>query len=390
MPAIRSGDLTVAVVACSALAVLTAAGAAGTAVSGPAIPGSSFSAGPGGSKAAFLTLKRLGYAIDRSYEPMTAIAADPARTVIVLAAPTDAPSDLDRRALERFVSAGGYVLATGAGGAAFLSGTAPTPDTRTQADVKTYAALSPGALAADAPSITMAAEATRVQFKDGYTAVYGAGPEVAVRAASIGGGRAVWWAGSTPLQNASIADAGNLALLLNSLGDARRTVLWDERYHGHTRSLWSYVAATPLPWAGAQAGLMALAAMLVFSRRLGPVRPAVEDPRTSPMEFVDTLGALYAQAGAGAAAVATARRRLRRMLLSASGLAHDATDERLAAAAASRAGVDRDELHAVLDASAAAGDGSAALPLVQRLQTMAARGQVLRGRITRDQAPRAN
>lgn len=373
MPAVRSGDLIVVFIACSALAVLTAAGAAGTAGAGPTIGGSSFSTAPDGAKAAFLTLKELGYDIERSYEPLTAVTADPPRTVIVLASPLESPSALDRRALDRFMAAGGRVLATGGTGANFLgaqnSGTAFAGDAAPQ----TYPAIAPGPLTADAAAITMAPEVTQAVFADVYEAIYGSDNDAVVRSAPAGEGRAVWWAGSTPLTNAAIADAGNLALLLNSLGEPRRTVLWDEHYHGHTRSLWSYAAATPLPWAGAQIALMALVALMVFSRRHGPVRPLVEDTRTSSMEFVDTMGGLYEQAGAASAAVAAASQRLRRTLVSVCGVSPEIADDRLAAAAA-RVGVDAGELSTLLGSSRHA-DPADALPLVQRLQSMTARIQ---------------
>ena len=56
--------------------------------------------------------------------------------------------------------------------------------------------------------------------------------------------------------NAHITEAGNLQLLLNVAGPpAARRILWDEHYHGHSRSLWSYAAGTPLPWLGAQLAL---------------------------------------------------------------------------------------------------------------------------------------
>ena len=379
MPRVRSGDLTIVIIACSAVAVLTAVGATGTAPSGSAIGGSSFSTSPDGSKAAFLTMKELGYHVERSYEPLTAVTTDPARSVIIFASPVQMPSSMDRQALEKFIAAGGYVLATGGGGAAFLGAKKSTAIPDTGDAPRVYTAIAPSALTADAPSITMTPEVTDAAFDAAYEPVYRAGTDVVVRRAAIGSGRAVWWAGSTPLTNRAIANEGNLALLLNSVGEPPRTVLWDEHYHGHTRSLWSYIEATPLPWAGAQLALMALAAMLVFSRRHGPVRAAVEDPRTSPMEFVETMGGLYEQAGAGVAAVNAARHRLRRVLVAACGLSPDTDDDRLAVAAASRVSVDPGELTALLETTRAA-EREDALPLVQRLQAMTARVSVRLGR----------
>ena len=105
-------------------------GGAAAFITPPGGPGSespsSFSAAAGGGKAAFLTLKALGYRIDRSYEPMTAIAATPSDTMLLMTG-TLRPSDLDRRALDTFLQAGGSVLLVGVQGADFLrvAGAAP-------------------------------------------------------------------------------------------------------------------------------------------------------------------------------------------------------------------------------------------------------------------------
>jgi MoxR-like ATPase len=156
-----------------------------------------------------------------------------------------------------------------------------------------------------------------------YEALYGRACDVVVRSARVGDGRIVWWAGSTPLTNEAIAEAHNFELLLNVLGSGERTILWDEHYHGYGRSLWSYAAGTPLPWAAAHLALLAVAALLTWSRRPGPVRPAVLDARTSPMEFVETMGGLYERA-AWRRGGAAAARRLRAALASACGLSADA------------------------------------------------------------------
>ena len=109
----------------------------------------------------------------------------------------------------------------------------------------------------------------------------------------------MWWASSAPLANGAIGRPQHVELLVNTLGPpGARTILWDEFYHGHTRSFWSYLAATPFasrhrcrpcgdrrrwrssptPGAGVRS-----------ARR-------VVEPRTSPLEFVDTMGGLYERA----------------------------------------------------------------------------------------------
>ena len=49
--------------------------------------------------------------------------------------------------------------------------------------------------------------------------------------------------------------------------------------------------------------LLAIAALLTFSRRSGPLRPVPPPSRLAPLEFVETLGGLYQQAHAASVAV---------------------------------------------------------------------------------------
>jgi hypothetical protein len=139
--------------------------------------------------------------------------------------------------------------------------------------------------------------------------------------------------------------------------------------------LWSYAANTPLPWIGAQVGLMMLAVSAAYSRRRGPVRARAVDARTSPMEFIEMLLALYRRAGANGAAVTAARARLKRAVTSACGLPSDSSDDVLARAVAARTGVDAGEVADLLGATDRAVrqpdvNGPDALKLTQRLQRL--------------------
>lgn len=113
---------------------------------------------------------------------------------------------------------------------------------------------------------------------------------------TTGKGQVIWWAASTPLSNAGISSSGNLALLLNSLGDSGNHVYWDEYFHGIRRTLLSYAFEWPTLLALAQGGLVVLALLVTYSRRNGPIYPRDEPSRLSPLEFVETLGGLYRRA----------------------------------------------------------------------------------------------
>ena len=60
--------------------------------------------------------------------------------------------------------------------------------------------------------------------------------------------------------------------------------------------------------------MVALLLVLSFGRRSGPIRLPVKLPRSSPVEFAESMGQLYRRAGATEAAVDGARRRLLRFL----------------------------------------------------------------------------
>ncbi len=386
MRAFRPRDLTLAVVALAMLAALSAVGMLIVPPTEASEDGSSYSASPRGGRAAFLTLVQLGYRVERSLEPLTAVRVEPAGAVLIVADPIEAPSEQDRRALRQFIERGGTVFAAGRLAADFLSPASPEP-----AAAPPGPDLGPQTVGSDpggtprevrpseSDALTHGVETIDVVpgpaprlGRDDYRPLFGTDGDAAVRIARIGRGRAIWASSATPLTNDWIAKHDNLQWLLNIAGaPAAATVIWDERYHGHARSMWSYIARTPLPWALAQIGLIALAAAATFSRRRGPVRPRVEDPRTSPMEFVETIGALYARVRADGASVDAARRRLRRLLTEATGLPAGSTDAALARAAAPRVRIDPDTLLPLL-ASPAAADQRSALAIVRDLQRVAA------------------
>jgi hypothetical protein len=151
--------------------------------------------------------------------------------------------------------------------------------------------------------------------------LYARGAEAVVVTYPVGNGRVIWWASSMPLTNGGITKTGNLDLLLNSLGaPGNAPVLWDEYYHGERRGLTGYLAGTPAPWMLLQAAVVYLFLLLAFGRRTGPVRMPVVESRLSPLEFVETLGALYKSAGAASGAVETVWQRFRYLVCSRLGL----------------------------------------------------------------------
>jgi hypothetical protein len=273
---------------------------------------SSYSSNWAGAKAAFRLLRQLGYHVERWEQSPENLPIDSQGSVFVLAEPFQSATSTDKVAIRRFVMGGGRVLAAGASAAQLVpdATASEVPDFNPQP--KSYSALLPSPYTRAAPEITMIAPDAWTSSTHAWLGLYGADHRITVVSYKIGKGEVIWWASPSPLSNGSIRDKNNLAFFLDCIGspgDAH--VYWDEYYHGAKRSLASYIAGTPLPWAGLQVAIAFAAALFTFSRRAGPVRAPVTESRLSPLEFVETLGDLYRSAHAAPAAVGVAYRRFR-------------------------------------------------------------------------------
>jgi hypothetical protein len=351
---VGTSDLTILVASGIAMAALTAVTffIAPAAETSPQTPGSSYSADPAGAKAAYLLLKDLGHDVSRSFEPIPSLGASPETTALVLANPVERPSTGDRQAMDSFVRAGGIVIAFGLSADAFLPGVTPIKERRRDQTFQLFPAALPGHLTRGARELS-ARRSPSLTVDPAYLALYGSAETPAVVTARFGNGQVIWCLDETLVRNDGIRRGMNVDFIANAAGIPRaRTILWDEYYHGERRSLWSYVAATPLVWGVAQFGLIALAVLSGTVRRRGPARARTILPRTSPLEFVDTMASLYERAGDARSAVMATRERLRRRLAIIGGLPPSSSDEHLAAIAAPRIGLDADRTRAALAASA--------------------------------------
>ena len=271
----------------------------------------SYLSGQHGAKAAFTLLQQSGYTIERWEEPLHDLAAQAGPgTVLILAEPSTYEL-ADRTAIYAILRKGGRVLATGLDGGFLLPGS----------EIKMSPVLSFAACEAQPDGLQPLAGAgpvwivpraswneTRPEVRTAYTC----GDQPVVVEYPVGKGTAVWWASSTPLENGSIERGQNLELLLNSVGPPEnRHIYWDESLHGIVHSQWEYVSGPiwPLLWLGFL-GLVLLA-VLSFSRRSGPIRELPQAPRTTPIEFLEALGALYRSTGATGTAMQIAWERFR-------------------------------------------------------------------------------
>jgi hypothetical protein len=341
---------------------------------------SSYSADSGGALAAYLLLRDLHYNVHRWEESPTSLDRLGQGAVLIVAGPTETPTNREREALRAFVRRGGRLLFCGGSVAEFFPEALVSPR-KEDGSWKEYDATFPSYFSRGARTIVIRPEASLVKAGAPGIDLYGDSAGSVVAAWPIGTGEVLWWAGATPLTNAGIGRGSNLQLFLNAVDtrplNAMQTpaaIYWDEYFHGQRTSLWSYVAQTPVAWALAQAALLMLAALFTFSRRWGPiVRPAAVS-RLSPLEFVDTLGGLYQRAGATAVAVAVTYRHLRMRLTQQLGIPASAPDEELARAAGVRLGWKPEPLReALAQASAAAGpQPRQALALIRTMESYAA------------------
>ncbi len=281
---------------------------------------STYLSGQHGARAAYETLLRAGYPLERWEQPLRDLAAQAGPgTVVIFAEPFTRETE-DIKALKQVVERGGRVLSTGYWGGSILPG-GETTITRNL----DFAAceLEPEGLdpLAGTGGVWMVPRATWQVGNPNQRIQYSCAGQPAVVEYDYGKGHVVWWASATPLENGSLSRAQDFDLLLNSLGPRDgHHFYWDESLHGDVRSDWSYVKGPFLPLLlSGLAGLMILI-VFSFSRRSGPLRELPPQARATPIEFLDALGSLYRNAGAASTVVAIAWERFRRYSLRLCGL----------------------------------------------------------------------
>jgi hypothetical protein len=275
-----------------------------------------YNSGSAGTKAAYVALGELGYEVERWEAPPGELKkVDATNATLILAGP-NFPTENVKQVQEQiadFLSRGGRVLATGKDGAYFL------PDGKTDAPTRVYGKLcsstpegqDPLARAGKvsvADDIRWAAEGPRFRVSQLC------GNDAVVVSYKYGAGDVIWWSSPLPMTNRGLKENASLKLVLASLGDADRRVLFDEYFHGERVSLWDTAKGLPLRQIAWQCGVVGVLLVLSFGRRNGPIRLPVRVPRSSPLEFAESMGRLYGKAGATQAAVDGARRRLLKFL----------------------------------------------------------------------------
>lgn len=280
---------------------------------------SSYLSGQHGARAAYDTLVRSNYTIERWERPLPELAATAGPDTVVIFAEPLMREPANLKAVRQILERGGRVLVTGWGGFLLPLDASDSPEAFSFAACK----LEPEGLGrlADTGEVWMVPEVTWQVGNPAFRVDYTCAGHPAVVEYDWGKGHAVWWASSMPLENGSLARANNLDLLLNSIGPRQgHHFYWDESLHGEMRSTLSYAYGTA--WTMLWVGLLVIGVLIVFSfsRRAGPVRDLPAIVRATPIEFLEALGTLYRKAGASSTAVAIALERFRRHVLRLCGL----------------------------------------------------------------------
>jgi len=335
-----------------------------------------YSTASGGAKAAYLLLRQQGYKVVRYERALDALPAAKGKTLI-LAEPVEAPTSEERVHLQQFLSSGGHIIAVGMFAGTFLPENKSVPDFIHGTEWKKVSAVSPSEITRAAPEITMGQEARWESFSAAYP-LYADGEETLVVKYSYGRGEVLWWASATPLTNAGLKEPGNLEFFLACLGGKSNEILWDEYIHGYRDTLALSIAHTPVKWLALQVTLLALAVLATFSRRSGPICKPVSDVRLSPLEFVQTLGGLYENAGSASVALDISYQRFRYWLTRRLGVANNISVNDLEAAVRVRWALKDDHFAAILRRCESAKidpylHGPEALHLVQELDEYASR-----------------
>jgi hypothetical protein len=264
-----------------------------------------------GAKGAYLLLQQSGYPGERWQRSPKDLPADGHGILLIVAEPVSHPTNEESNALTRFVLHGGSILTAGMVPDAFVPKAAAT-DGEPRIGGSECKRVAPtrltrgGSISQDGMLKWDSTDSSQVvHFADEK------GNAVVV-SYSAGYGSVEWWASAWPLENAGIREKNNLELLLNSTAGYKR-VLWDEYYQDERLEKSEHKPMRAYPWALAQLALIALAVVLTYSRRSGPVVPLVQESRLSPLEFVETLGNVFRRARSTHVAVEIAFQRFRQV-----------------------------------------------------------------------------
>jgi hypothetical protein len=333
-----------AIAAAVVVALVAAAVLLGAATPGPRGPeSSSYATSARGAAAWASLLERSGHPVRRLRTRLDDAALDRGATLVLL--DPDAVADGEVAALRRFLRDGGSAVLGGAREQRWVRRVLGGVPRLVDAGDRRARALAPVAQTRDVSALETAGDAA---YAGGGRLLPVAGGRAGALALAGGtaGGRVTLLADASPVQNRLIGRADNAAFALDLAGGEGRPVVFSELHHGYGRT---GLAALPARWKVALvlAVLAALALMVSRGRRLGPAEAPDRELPPPRRAYVDALADALGRTRRPADAAAPVRARARRTIASRAGLAADAPDADVRAAAL-RLGLEDEEADAVL------------------------------------------
>ncbi len=342
-----------------------------------------------GVRGMYLALGELGYDVVRWDEPTAELAkVDAPGTTLLLLNPKLPVKSREQaeKAIAGFLQRGGRVIATGPTGAELLPGGKAGSPTRAYQAMCVTTPEGPGALAKVGP-IEIPDTTSWDEIGPQYKVAQRCGADAVVVSYKYGAGEVVWWSSPRPLTNVGVGGEGNLKLVLAALGGSEgkaRKVLFDEYLEEYRESVGGLLKGLPWWSLGGQALAVGLLLVLSRGRRNGPLRMPLVVPRSSPVEFAESMGRLYGRAGATEAAVGAARARVVTALREQCGVPREMIPVGVSDALAERLGGDWRGVEMHLSANAAGLTGKSALGLVKALDEDYERISQLQRKTVRD------
>jgi hypothetical protein len=322
-----------------------------------------------GVRGAYLALSELRYRVARWDESTRGLdRLDARETTLLLLAPKLPVKGLPaaKEEIAKFLERGGRVIATGATGAELLPGGETAQPKRIYRTLCLSTPEGPGPLA-QAGSVQIADAVRWSDLGPQYKVAQRCGPDAVVVSYKYGAGEAVWWSSAMPMTNYGVSKDNDLQLVLAALGGKDRQVLFDEYLEESRESMGDLLAGLPWWSLGLQGLAVGLLLVLSRGRRNGPLRAPVAIPRSSPVEFAESMGRLYRRAGATEAAVGAARARVVTVLREQCGVPREAIPSGVAEALSERMGGDWRDLERHLVETGVQLTGKSALTLVKAL-----------------------